>query len=219
MRNSANPQIQPRPLYTPAEQARRDASPWTLVQGILAPLQFVVFLISLWLVLRYLLETCGDVAAASAALRRIPVHVGYNITLVDRGGDHAVAMISPDRAPVIDQARVSTNHQGAIDWPRYARLIETEQRHAYLTDVLSDSNETLDHLTDRFLAPPLYRTTYAQGCGTLYTAVYLPGSGEARFLWPGVAWRQGFDGFEEGVKKITYSEITPETGDRQQGHG
>jgi predicted choloylglycine hydrolase len=171
------------------------------------------------IVLRYLLETCGDVAAASAALRRIPVHVAYNIALVDRGGDHAVAMISPDRAPVIEQARVSTNHQGAIDWPRYARLIQTKQRHAYLTDVLSDSNETLDHLTDRFLAPPLYRTTYAQGYGTLYTAVYLPGSGEARFLWPGVKWRQGFARFEERVKTITYSEITPETGDRQQGHG
>ena len=41
-------------LYTPAERARRDASPWTLVQGILAPVQFLVFAISLVLVLRYL---------------------------------------------------------------------------------------------------------------------------------------------------------------------
>ncbi|WP_311273854.1 2-vinyl bacteriochlorophyllide hydratase [Methylobacterium sp. WCS2018Hpa-22] len=43
-----------RPLYSPAERARRDASRWTLVQGILAPLQFLVFLISLGLVLRTL---------------------------------------------------------------------------------------------------------------------------------------------------------------------
>jgi 3-vinyl bacteriochlorophyllide hydratase len=41
-------------LYTPAERQRRDASPWTLVQGVLAPLQFLVFLVSLGLVLRYL---------------------------------------------------------------------------------------------------------------------------------------------------------------------
>ena len=41
-------------LYTPEERARRDASVWTLVQGILAPLQFLVFLVSLALVLRYL---------------------------------------------------------------------------------------------------------------------------------------------------------------------
>ncbi|MEM8950865.1 MAG: 2-vinyl bacteriochlorophyllide hydratase [Pseudomonadota bacterium] len=47
----------PRPssqLYTPEQRARRDATGWTLVQGILAPLQFLVFLVSLALVLRYL---------------------------------------------------------------------------------------------------------------------------------------------------------------------
>ena len=42
------------PLYTPDERARRDATRWTLVQGMLAPLQFLVFLASLALVLRYL---------------------------------------------------------------------------------------------------------------------------------------------------------------------
>ena len=43
-----------RPLYTPEERVRRDASVWTLVQGVLAPVQFFVFLASLYLVLRYL---------------------------------------------------------------------------------------------------------------------------------------------------------------------
>ncbi len=51
---NARPATGPRPLYTPEERRRRDASPWTLVQGILAPLQFLVFLVSLALVLRYL---------------------------------------------------------------------------------------------------------------------------------------------------------------------
>ncbi|MBY0329120.1 MAG: 2-vinyl bacteriochlorophyllide hydratase [Acetobacteraceae bacterium] len=46
--------VQRRTLYTPEERQRRDASPWTLVQGILAPLQFAVFLASLGLVLRFL---------------------------------------------------------------------------------------------------------------------------------------------------------------------
>lgn len=41
-------------LYTADEKRRRDATPWTLVQGILAPVQFVAFLVSLALVLRYL---------------------------------------------------------------------------------------------------------------------------------------------------------------------
>jgi 3-vinyl bacteriochlorophyllide hydratase len=42
------------PLYSVEEKRRRDATPWTLVQGVLAPLQFLVFLVSLGLVLRYL---------------------------------------------------------------------------------------------------------------------------------------------------------------------
>ena len=51
------------PLYTPAERLRRDASVWTLVQGVLAPVQFLVFLISIGLVLRYLATGEGLVAA------------------------------------------------------------------------------------------------------------------------------------------------------------
>jgi 3-vinyl bacteriochlorophyllide hydratase len=43
-----------RPLYTPEERQRRDTTKWTLVQGILAPVQFLVFGISLYLVIDYL---------------------------------------------------------------------------------------------------------------------------------------------------------------------
>ncbi len=50
-------------LYTPAERARRDASGWTIVQGVLAPVQFAIFLISLALVLRYLSSGTGELAA------------------------------------------------------------------------------------------------------------------------------------------------------------
>jgi 3-vinyl bacteriochlorophyllide hydratase len=52
-----------RPLYTPEERVRRDATKWTLVQGILAPSQFVVFLVSLYLVLRFLFTGEGESAA------------------------------------------------------------------------------------------------------------------------------------------------------------
>lgn len=52
-----------RPLYTADERVRRDASPWTIVQGVLAPLQFLVFLVSLWLVLRCLWTGAGETAA------------------------------------------------------------------------------------------------------------------------------------------------------------
>ena len=57
-------------LYTEAQRQRRDSSPWTLVQGILAPLQFLVFLVSLGLVLRTLLTGEGaGIANASVILK------------------------------------------------------------------------------------------------------------------------------------------------------
>lgn len=68
-----------RPLYTPEERMRRDASVWTLVQGVLAPVQFVVFLASLILVLRYLVTGEGltlatwSVVAKTATLYTIMV--------------------------------------------------------------------------------------------------------------------------------------------------
>ncbi len=54
-------------LYSEAERRRRDASPWTLVQGVLAPLQFAVFLVSLALVFRTL-ATGEGVALANASV-------------------------------------------------------------------------------------------------------------------------------------------------------
>jgi 3-vinyl bacteriochlorophyllide hydratase len=51
------------PLYTPAERKRRDESPWTLIQGILAPIQFLIFAVSVILVLRFLFSGEGQGAA------------------------------------------------------------------------------------------------------------------------------------------------------------
>ena len=56
------------PLYTPQERARRDASVWTLIQGLLAPLQLLVFLVSLGLVIRFLMTGQGEQAAALSVL-------------------------------------------------------------------------------------------------------------------------------------------------------
>ena len=53
-----------KPLYTPAQRKRRDESGWTLVQGILAPAQFLVFLVSLILVFRYLATGDGYALAS-----------------------------------------------------------------------------------------------------------------------------------------------------------
>jgi 3-vinyl bacteriochlorophyllide hydratase len=55
-------------LYTPEERERRDATPWTLVQAILAPLQFLVFAISLALVIRFLTTGEGYAIATASIL-------------------------------------------------------------------------------------------------------------------------------------------------------
>lgn len=55
-------------LYTPAQRRRRDASGWTRVQGVLAPLQFLVFVVSLGLVLRFLATGAGHDAAVASVL-------------------------------------------------------------------------------------------------------------------------------------------------------
>ena len=67
------PKKLPRPfLYSPAERRRRDASPWTKVQGILAPIQFLVFLISLSCVVHYLLTGIGlGLATASILVKTL----------------------------------------------------------------------------------------------------------------------------------------------------
>jgi 3-vinyl bacteriochlorophyllide hydratase len=59
-----------RQLYTPEERARRDSTVWTTVQGVLAPLQFLVFLVSVGLVLRFVWTGNGyDAATVSIVLK------------------------------------------------------------------------------------------------------------------------------------------------------
>ncbi len=70
-----------RPLYTPAQRMRRDATRWTLVQGLLAPAQFVVFVISVALVLRYLLTGAGYEVATLSIL----VKTGFLLVIMVTG--------------------------------------------------------------------------------------------------------------------------------------
>jgi 3-vinyl bacteriochlorophyllide hydratase len=61
-----------KPLYSQEERAKRDATVWTLVQGVLAPIQFLVCLISLSLVMRYLITREGyEMATISVIVKTI----------------------------------------------------------------------------------------------------------------------------------------------------
>ncbi|WP_299399075.1 2-vinyl bacteriochlorophyllide hydratase [Pelagibius sp.] len=73
-------QTQRRALYTAEQRRRRDASRWTLVQGILAPLQFAVFLISLYLVMDYLATGQGYALATGSIILKTLVLYTIMIT-------------------------------------------------------------------------------------------------------------------------------------------
>ena len=59
MHKQSSPQVDGWNLYTPSQRIIRDRTVWTKVQAILAPLQFIVCIISLTLVLRYLFTDEG----------------------------------------------------------------------------------------------------------------------------------------------------------------
>ena len=71
----------PAGLYTAEQRARRDATLWTGVQGVLAPLQFLVCLVSVALVIRCLVTGEGE----SAALWSVIVKTALLYTIMVTG--------------------------------------------------------------------------------------------------------------------------------------
>jgi predicted choloylglycine hydrolase len=154
------------------------------------------------LVLRYLLETCATTAQAVRALERLPVQGAYNVTLLDRGGDAATAYLAADRRPLVAPTRAATNHQRAVEWPEHARATRTLERERRILALLAEPGTAQEDVIAAFLEPPLHATAYADGFGTLYTAVHRPAVGAVEYRWPGAAWRQSFDAFEEGTRVV-----------------
>ncbi len=69
-----------RQLYTPEQRQRRDGSRWTIVQGVLAPLQFLVLLVSVGLIWRYLATGEGLVAANASIVVKTLVLYAIMVT-------------------------------------------------------------------------------------------------------------------------------------------
>ena len=153
------------------------------------------------LVIRYVLEVCGTVDEATRVLCRIPVHMSYNVTALDRSGRWATVYLAPDRpARVTDRATV-TNHQGTVEWPPYAAAILSVERQERLEELLAASTDVAGVIA-ACLRPPLYATRFHEGFGTLYTAEYRPAEGGVNYHWPGQSWPQSLDGFQAGSVQI-----------------
>ena len=73
------------------------------------------------LVLRYVLETARNTAQAIAILQRVPVHMSYSVTLLDKAADWATVFVGPDRPVEVTRRKAVTNYQRVIEWPEHAR--------------------------------------------------------------------------------------------------
>jgi predicted choloylglycine hydrolase len=149
------------------------------------------------IVVRYLLETCTDVASSKEVLGRLPYSLSHNLTIVDRTGEVLTAYLSPDREPFFRSFPVATNHQGIVEWPEQAKATRTIERERRLVSLLEDETMTAEGFLAAFMHAPLFSTSYTSGFGTLYTAAYHPVDGVAEYIWPTNGWRLSFDNFFE----------------------
>jgi len=140
-----------------------------------------------------------------SVLQRVPVHLPYNLALLDRAGDWRTVFISPDRTPEVRREPYSANRQDANVRPDDPRIADTVRREALLENVIGNPNETLEHLGDRFLQPPIYRPVRPGDWGTLYTACYHPADASVELRWPRASWRQSIARFEPGARLVNYS--------------
>ena len=152
------------------------------------------------IVIRYLLETCGDVADAVSALRRIPVAQAYNLSLVDTSGAHATVFVAPGKAPEVSLLRSVANHplDRHGDSPT-AAAVHSKQRQAAASDLLLDHSDDAERLGVGFAEQPLHNPDHSAGWGTLYTAVLEPARGQVTYHWPGRSWTCRFDDEADGV--------------------
>ena len=144
------------------------------------------------LVIRYVLQTCANAEEAVRALRRIPVHMSYNVIVLDRDGSRSTVYLAPDRPAHATSRSVATNYQGKVEWAPYAAAIRTVERQERLEELLAAGADA-GSVVAACLRPPLYATRFGEGFGTLYTAEYRPGEGLARYYWPGQTWEHSLD--------------------------
>ncbi|MEX2530893.1 MAG: C45 family peptidase [Gemmatimonadota bacterium] len=137
------------------------------------------------LILRYVLQTCRSVEEAVEALRRVPSHMAYNVTVLDREGECRTVQLHPGRHPVVTAEPHATNHQLPIDDPAYARRIQSVERLRHLEMQARAPAFSLDAALDRFLESPLHQPTGGGRFPTLYTAAYDPVGGKVVVAWPG----------------------------------
>ncbi len=146
------------------------------------------------LILRYVLQTCETTEQAGQALARLPTHMSYNVTVLDRKRHYLTALMAPDRPAIMTHAAVATYHQEKVEWDSHARFTATVERERFLLQRMQLHVDPQEKFIAAFLRPPLYSTAFRHGFGTLYTAVYRPRLGEMELRWPQARWVLSLEG-------------------------
>ena len=153
------------------------------------------------IVMRYALEFAKDTKQAMTIFERVPVHMSYTISAIDRDGRSATIFVNPDRPTEVVDQLVSTNHQHQVEWPRYATATRSVER-AVALQATVDGKLKVDAALAAFFQPPLFQTSYAKGYGTLYTALYRPLDASCELVWQHERWQQSCTDFHDGTKTI-----------------
>ena len=147
------------------------------------------------IVLRYLLETCDTVGEALGRLASTPVAIPQNLTLVD--AERAVTVyVGPDMPMTEAPDACAANHQLRPVSDAQERATRTGQRLAAVR-----ATDPAD--VAAMLRPPLHKSDYDGGLGTVYTAHYRPGAGQVSYHWPDMEpWTQSFGAFVPGERSV-----------------
>lgn len=156
------------------------------------------------IILRYILEFCDSTQQAINVLKRVPSHMSYNVTVMDRTSDYATVFVSPDRETIVSKQQLATNHQNKVEWPEHEQATGSLNRAHFLSLRLHDEFETRERFVSRFLEPPLYQFKHHHGWGTLYTSTYQPQTGQCSFRWPGYLLNTSFLEFTEQAIALNF---------------
>jgi predicted choloylglycine hydrolase len=149
------------------------------------------------LIMRYILETCTTTADAVACLLRIPSHMSYNITILDKQGEYRTVYLFPGETPFVDFEKVATNHQQAVEWSAYEELTLTRERKRFLDEMVVIPGISRDQIRNKFLYPPLYNKDIQKNFATLYGVQYDIEELSATYFWPYKSMKQSFENFTE----------------------
>ncbi|HNP36406.1 MAG TPA: C45 family autoproteolytic acyltransferase/hydrolase [Woeseiaceae bacterium] len=156
------------------------------------------------IILRYVLETCSDVDEAADVLQRVPSHMAYNVTVLDKTQRHRTVLIHPGRPALVTHSPVATNQQRQPGFTHQAGTLVSAEREAFLLRKLTRDPGTADDFIGAFMQPPLYAVDVERGFSTLYTAAYRPRDGILELHWPDLNWPHSIDSFEEGSRTVEY---------------